>query len=239
VYCAEDGYFDRPLAVVHGFAEAAVRLGATVEEADVAAVEPDGSGWAVVERNGRRRLCDQVVVSAGYDSPAILAGLGVEIPIRKEARHLFYSSPIRQRLLEPLVVSPDQHFAAKQLADGCVLASDLSAEGDASEELAAWHQRVRTSIRTLLPILEFVEFPVHVEGYYDLTPDSQPILGSVPDRPGVWIAAGMSGRGFMIAPAVGRLLADAIEGAAQDDLLDALSLRRFQRQNLHSEPQVV
>ncbi len=49
----------------------------------------------------------------------------LELPIRKEPRYLFFSAPIAERLLEPLVVAPERRFAAKHLADGRVLASDL------------------------------------------------------------------------------------------------------------------
>ena len=45
-------------------------------------------------------------------------------------RHLFLSEPVPERLLEPLVVAPELHFAAKQLGSGRVLASDLAAVGD-------------------------------------------------------------------------------------------------------------
>jgi sarcosine oxidase subunit beta len=67
---------------------------------------------------------------AGADSRALLAPLGFHLPIVEELRTLFLSEPIRERLLEPLVVAVDRGIAAKQLADGRVLASDLRAEGD-------------------------------------------------------------------------------------------------------------
>src|SRR2546428_328344 len=36
---------------------------------------------------------------------------------------------------------------------------------------------------------------------YEMTPDDHPIVGSVPGTPGLYIAAGFSGHGFMHAPA--------------------------------------
>lgn len=238
VYCHEDGYFDRPQGVVAGFANAAHRLGARIELMDVTAVVPDGDGWSVEGRSGTAIMCEQVVIAAGWDSRALLRPLGIDVPMVKEARHLFYSDPIRERILEPLVVSPDGHFAAKQLADGSVLASDLSATGDASR-VPEWLSRVREGISSLLPILEYVTFPVHVEGFYDLTPDSQAVIGDVPGWPGLWIAAGLSGRGFMMAPAVGRLIADSIVYERHDQLLEPMAISRFENDALTPEPQVV
>jgi sarcosine oxidase subunit beta len=237
-FCAEDGYFDRPQAVIAGFAASAVARGATIDTQEVVELSADGAGWLVRVRAGVSLRAQHVVVAAGADSTELVAPLGVALPIVRSARHLFYSEPIRERILEPLVVSPDQRFAAKQLADGSVLASDLSAQGD-STSIPQWLSRVRAGVETLLPILEYVTFPIHVEGYYDLTPDSQAVLGGVAGPPGLWIAAGLSGRGFMMAPAIGRLLAEGIAHGKHDPLLDALSVSRFAGDNLIPEPQVV
>jgi sarcosine oxidase subunit beta len=75
-----------------------------------------------------------------------------------------------------------------------------------------------------------------VRGVYDVTPDHQPILGPVADS--VHVAAGFSGHGFMIAPAVARILADAVEGS-RDPVLDVLGADRFAADRLVPEPQLV
>jgi sarcosine oxidase subunit beta len=236
-FCDEDGYFDRPQAVVAAVAEAAFDAGARLVRQRVIGVRPGGA-WSVDLEDGAQHAADAVVVCAGADSAAVVGSLGLDLPIRREARHLFYSDPIRERLLEPLVVSVERHFAAKQLADGSVLASDLSASGDPSVHLSTWRGRIREEIATLLPMLEYVSFRVHVPGTYDLTPDRQMIVGPVEGLPGLVLAAGMSGRGFMMAPAVARLVADALAGAA-DSLPEAVALSRFEKQALAPESQVV
>ena len=54
-----------------------------------------------------------------------------------------------------------------------------------------------------------------VTGVYDMTPDARPMLGELPGRPGLIVAAGFSGTGFKISPAVGEALAELIaHGAA-------------------------
>jgi sarcosine oxidase subunit beta len=50
-------------------------------------------------------------------------------------------------------------------------------------------------------------------GAFDITPDWMPILDESPVR-GFWIATGMSGHGFKLAPAVGEMIAARITGAA-------------------------
>jgi sarcosine oxidase, subunit beta len=238
-YCGEDGYFDKPQAVVEGFAAAAVALGAEIAHLDVIELIPTDGGWRLRSSgDGELLSADQVVVAAGYDSPGIVSGLGIDLPIAKEARYLFLSDPIKERLLEPLVVSAERSFAAKQLADGRVLASDLGARGDPEAGRVHWRRRVEKNIETLVPILEFVSFPLLLEGFYDVTPDHQPILGPLPGWDGLWIAAGFSGHGFMLAPAVARRMADAICGTDQA-LPDDFAYGRFDGTERVAETQVV
>lgn len=211
-WCAEDGYFDRPQSVVEAFAR-----GLDIRIEDVRSLD--------------ELPAETVVVAAGAATPALVPGL----PIEREDRYLFYSEPIADRLLEPLVISAERHFAAKQLGNGRVLASDLGARGDEAQA-PEWRAHVGATARELLPILTYVTFPLLVRGEYDVTPDHQPIVGEAGD--GVYVAAGFSGHGFMIAPAVARVLADAIEGR-RDEVLDALGADRFAAGRLVPEPQLI
>jgi sarcosine oxidase, subunit beta len=216
-WCAEDGYFDRPQSVVEAFARGLdIRIGA------IESLEP--------------RLADTVVVAAGAASADLLRPLGIELPIEPEDRFLFLSEPVRERLLDPLVVSTERRFAAKQLGDGRVLASDLGARGDEAQR-ETWRANVRAGIEELLPLLAYVSFPTLVRGEYDVTPDHQPILGRVDD--GVYVAAGFSGHGFMIAPAVARIIADAVLGEPLDETLAILDVARFAENRPVPEPQPV
>jgi sarcosine oxidase subunit beta len=224
-WCAEDGYFDRPQSLVEAFGESA-----DVQIDDVLAVR---DGGVVRLASGGELRADAVVIAAGVDTQRLLP----ELPIGPEARYLFFSDPIRERLLDPLVVSPERRFAAKQLGDGRLLASDLGAVGDPDVELADWRAHVRSAFEELLPQLVFVALPTLVEGVYDVTPDHQPILGRVRDR--VWVAAGFSGHGFMLAPAVGRIIAESVFGEREDAALSVLDAGRFGDGRLVPEPQVV
>ena len=71
----------------------------------------------------------------------------------------------------------------------------------------------------------------------DVTPDHQPILGEVED--GVYVAAGFSGHGFMIAPAVARIIADVVLENRRDPALEVLDAGRFAENRLVPEPQLV
>jgi sarcosine oxidase subunit beta len=238
-FCAEDGYFDQPQGVVEAFAEAVGRHGGEIRPAEVVGLEEDGSGWTLRLADGDDAHADRVVVAAGYDTPPLLATTGVTVPIEREERYLFYSDPITERLLEPLVVSSERQFAAKQLANGRVLASHLRATGDPTRDGPTWRGHVRSCILELLPRLEYVSLPLLVQGRYDVTPDHQAIVGEVPGRPGLWVAAGFSGHGFMIAPEVGRAVAAQLCGEDPGARFAELAVDRFARGALAPETSVV
>jgi sarcosine oxidase subunit beta len=216
-WCGEDGYFDRPQSVVEAFAH-----GLDIRIRAIDSLEP--------------RIADVVVVAAGADTADLLRPLGIELPIEREDRFLFLSEPLRERLLDPLVVSAERRFAAKQLGDGRVLASDLTARGNEAQR-EAWRATVHAGIEELLPRLAHVSFPILVRGEYDLTPDHQPLLGRVDD--GLYVAAGFSGHGFMIAPAVARIVADAVLGGPPDETLEILDVARFAENRPVPEPQLI
>jgi glycine/D-amino acid oxidase-like deaminating enzyme len=238
-FCPEDGFFDRPQGVVEAFAEAVRRKKVPIERAAVNALERAGARWRLRLADGAAAEAEQVVVATGVDAPALLEPLGVELPIAPEPRYLFLGDPIRERLLEPLVVAPDRHLAAKQLADGRLLASDLSAAGDPEQGRDRWRRRVRDGLAELLPRLELVSLPQLVGGAYDMTPDRQAIVGRIPGRPGLLVAAGFSGHGFMMAPEIGRGLAALLAGEDPGPELAQLAPERFEGGSLTPEPEIV
>ena len=80
---------------------------------------------------------------------------------------------------------------------------------------------------TLLPILREVPVRRVMGGIYDNTPDRRPLLGPVPGIDGLFLAVGFSGHGFMIAPAVGELIASSVVGRATDLPVSDFSIGRF------------
>jgi glycine/D-amino acid oxidase-like deaminating enzyme len=204
------------------YREAAARLEARVDPG----FRPCGYLFLAHSEDALDRLRASVRLQNELSIPSRL--LVPELPIEPEPRRIFFSDPVGERLLDTFVVSVERHFAAKQLADGRVLASDLAA-GDRVE--------VRATMRSLLPRLEYVSLPHVVDGVYDTTPDRQAILGRVDD--GLYVAAGFSGHGFMMAPEVGRLVAGAVLGDEPEEALQELSPERFALGRLIPEPAVV
>ena len=49
-----------------------------------------------------------------------------------------------------------------------------------------------------------------VTGVYDMTPDSRPLLGTLPGIAGLHLCAGFSGMGFKISPAIGLVMSELL-----------------------------
>jgi sarcosine oxidase, subunit beta len=76
-------------------------------------------------------------------------------------------------------------------------------------------------------------------GLYEMTPDANPIIGAVEERPVLFLINGFSGHGFQHSPAAGRILADVIAGRDPGFDLAPFALERFVRTPAAGERYVV
>ena len=87
---------------------------------------------------------------------------------------------------------------------------------------------VQQRVAARLPALAQARFTRGHAGVYDMTPDGQPVLGNAPGIHGLIVAAGFSGNGFTLAPAVGACISELIaDGEARTADLSAFRLERF------------
>jgi sarcosine oxidase subunit beta len=85
-------------------------------------------------------------------------------------------------------------------------------------------------------------------GCYDLTPDANPIVGDVDEIEGFYQASGFMGHGFMMAPIMGKKIAEHIEREMRDEetaskedrkLFERWNLRRFKEGKLLEESMII
>ena len=220
-----DGYFARPTTVVEAFAEAALREGQTLLHAEVGQLERESGHWTVHLRDGSTLAAGDVVAAVGCDTSNLLSATGIQVPMRRLPRFLFFSQPVAETCVQSLIVFEDDALLIKQLADGRLVAADLRYGLYGRRPSGDSGARMEADLRALLALPPGAHFTSIVEGEYDVTPDQQLLVGQVPERPGLWMAAGLQGRGMMLAPVVGRMVAEAIEagwssaGSVPDELL--------------------
>jgi glycine/D-amino acid oxidase-like deaminating enzyme len=97
----------------------------------------------------------------------------------------------------------------------------LGSEAGFDEAAAALTRTARA-----VPALGDARFSRGYAGAFDITPDWMPILDETP-LPGLYVAAGMSGHGFKLAPAVGEMMAALVTGQAPPVSLAPFRLARF------------
>ncbi|MHB8619231.1 MAG: NAD(P)/FAD-dependent oxidoreductase [Chloroflexota bacterium] len=238
-WCQEDGYADDAYQIAAAFWQAAARGGARLRLARAEALLSHGDRVTGVRVDGETVHAGVVVNAAGWESPALSRTIGVELPIDPERRYLAFTRPVAERLLEPLVVSPERQFAAKQMYDGTMLCSYLGPLTHGDREEWEFQQKTAEVGIPILPALADLEFLRSWSGYYDSTPDHQAILGGVDGLHGYYHAVGFSGHGFMLGPVVGRLIAEMIAGREPFIDVSCLHFRRFARNELIPEPVVV
>lgn len=239
-FCETDGFVDDAYHVTNSFADAAKREGVQFITEDVVRLVEQEGRVTGVETAGRGMItADFVVNAAGLGSKKLAATIGVDLPITFEERRILYTNRIENRLIEPLLISFEKGFAAKQLTDGVVYMSYLGKDLGENFSMFDFQLKVAEVGMELYPQLEQVEFRTHVDGIYDSTPDHQAILGDVKGREGYFQAVGMSGHGFMMSPAIGEVMAAIITG--KEPPIDTASLHfdRFASNQLVFEPSVV
>jgi glycine/D-amino acid oxidase-like deaminating enzyme len=232
------GYGDPP-AVNAAYAEAARRRGAVIAQgAEVISLrQSSGRVTGVVTAAGEEISSPVVVNAAGLWSPAVARLAGIELPI------IIGRHPVFVVERDP-GFGPD-HMVYMDLAGGSYLRPEtggltltgsliddetqhpmdpegLGAEPSFDEASAALERTSRA-----VPRLTEARYARGWAGAFDITPDWMPILDET-DLEGFFVAAGMSGHGFKLAPAVGEMVAALISGGTPPVNPAPFRLSRFE-----------
>jgi glycine/D-amino acid oxidase-like deaminating enzyme len=200
-------------------------VGALLREGDrVTGIEtPDGPEHAGI-----------VVAAAGVWSPALLASIGVDLPIETEFHEVaVLSHAPRQGTPVACIDSTTQTYFRPEAAGTRTLVGSFTGPrgidpdtvapggGDPAEGLAG----LAGAASRRVPALADAGLVTGVTGVYDMTPDGRPMLGGWPGLDGLVLAAGFSGTGFKISPAVGEAVAALVTGRPVAGSVDVTSLR--------------
>ena len=107
---------------------------------------------------------------------------------------------------------------------GVTLAAPDIEQGEVSMDDVA---TLGAQVAERFPSFETAGLAASWTGVYDVTPDWNPVLGPLPQLPGLVVGYGFSGHGFKLSPAVGRVLAQAALGLDTDVSLAPYALERF------------
>lgn len=225
----------RPETLLAGLERRLRERGVAIEEgAAVEGLRPAGDGWRV-ETAGGSLEADRVVVAAGVWSPALLAPLGVRLPIEAAKGYSVTARgpgrrPHRPLYLTEAKVGVSPFDGALRLAGTLELgALDVSVDRVRVDAVASSASRY---LRDWRPVDGRVDWA----GLRPLAPDGLPVIGGVPDRPGLFVATGHGMLGITLAPATGEALAPLVLDDERPPELAPLGLERFTRGRGHAVP---
>lgn len=162
--------------------------------------------------NGEKIFSPVIVNAAGPWAREIGKMAGIDLPIFPE-EHEALITDRNDHIFDPMVVDyrPDgcyfQQMKTGQII-GCYTPVPNKPGKDIQSSSKFLLEMSRRTVR-LLPRLKDVNILRHWGGSYSMTPDGSPIVDKTKVK-GFYIAAGMSGHGFMFGPAIGKYLSDII-----------------------------
>ena len=229
--------------VANSFIAAGRELGVDVRVGpQVLGVTSEGDRVTGVETSEGVIYAGTVVVEAGFRTSALLAPLGVDLPIRP-VRHAIsvvertpdfgdihpvisdrvaraYYRPERGTLAllgehDPLKgpIDDEVEFAKPPMLDEEVSLMERFAHRFPGQELASKMQGYT--------------------GVYDCSPDFQPAFGRVQAVDGLFVGAGFSGHGFKLSPGIGKIMSDLVVDGATDMIdIHPFRVERFAENDL-------
>ncbi len=246
-----------PWPFVWGFAQAATKLGAEIATfTDVVGIDVrggkiegvrvrraskggDAGGAGAPEHLIRTR---KIVNAAGAWSPEIAKLVGVELP-NKPHRHEICSTEPLKPWLKPLVADLENGLYFSQSTRGEIvggIGQHRVPEGLDQNSSFAFLGLYAKALVATCPLLGKVKVLRQWSGCYDLTPDGNPIVGGVDAIEHFYQASGFMGHGFMMAPVMGKLIAEHIARETHLPLFDRWNLRRFTDGSpLHAEAMII
>ncbi|APR81966.1 Sarcosine oxidase beta subunit protein [Minicystis rosea] len=240
-YNHEDGVVF-PWPFVWGYAQGAEKLGVDIAPfTDVVGFRTTGKRIdAVVTDKGEIRT-HRVVNAAGAWSPEIARLLGVELPNHPHRHEICSTEPLKL-WLKPLVADLSNGLYFSQSMRGEIVGGISNEQVPPGLDMGSSHRFLGLYARALVktaPILGRVKVLRQWAGCYDLTPDANPIVGRVDDVENFYQASGFMGHGFMMAPVMGRLIAEHIAKQIDTPLFERWNLRRFKEGRLLSEAMII
>jgi sarcosine oxidase subunit beta len=230
-----------PWPFVWGYAAQAVARGVVIRtHTSVDSLEPLGSldmgerGYRAKLSTGEHVRAERVVNATGAWSIELNRALGIDLPNHPHRHEILSSEPLKP-FLDPLVVDLENGLYFSQstrgeIVTGITLPEPPGAPAVHSVELGTslrFMSNVSRALTRVLPLARHLGPLRQWSGPYDLSPDGDAIVGPSPGHPQLIQICGFTGHGFMMAPAVGRMLARYLATDESHPMLERWDPCRF------------
>ena len=226
-----DGIID-PHSVTQTYLRLAIERGAALHlETPLVSVKRAGTAWRVETPNGAFEAA-HLLNTAGSWAGEVARRAGLDVPVQPVRRIVYATTPADGRPVYPLTIDFTSGFYLRSEGRRVLFGRSNPDEPPGFSQGLDWdwfEQTISVGVERF-PWLGEAELDRQAcwWGYYEVTPDHNPILGRMPGADN-WInAAGFSGHGVQQAPAIGRVIAEEILlGRAQSINIDPLRIDRL------------
>lgn len=244
LYLPGDGHLE-PSGVTLELASRARQMGVTMQTGvRVTGFDFDSSGAVRQVNTDHGPIKTEIVVNAaGMWGRQVGAMAGINLPITPLVHQHLTTKPIPGHELSPntpALRDPYHLFYLREEVRGFLIGGfevepqAWSVEGvpwDFTQKLlpSDWElfDPIMEGAIRRIPLLAQAELMHLVNGPEGITPDSRPLVGPVPSRPGFFVACGLSHTGFGAGGALGDIVAQWIVNGEPDSNVSELNVRRF------------
>ncbi len=221
-----------PQRTVQAYAWALQDLGGRiVQHSRVTGFETAGGRVVAVNTAAGRHGCDTVVVAAGPQTGALLATLGVTVPLAAARAEMIVTEPAP---MMPLGGVDGNGLYGRQTLRGNLAYGggphewiEVGDAGPAARPATPLTRNLARRLAELLPGAAHLNVIRSWAGVVENTPDGRPILDRLSSPDNVVVAT-MSGVGFGLSPASGHAIRDLVlDGACSFTDIAKLGLSRF------------
>jgi glycine/D-amino acid oxidase-like deaminating enzyme len=182
------------------------------EGSPVRSLEREGRHWRVATPSGSVRAESVVLGLNAYTAMVDPSWQGLVDPVRGQ---VLATAPVGREMFANLFYANHGFEYWRQLPDGRVVLGGLRqlAMADEVGMLDTLHPRIQDALTRYLRDLgvpPYVQVTHRWSGVMGFVRDRLPLIGPVPDRPGLYIAGGYSGHGLAFAFLAGRMIAQLI-----------------------------
>ena len=208
--------------------DAAAQVGASVIEERAIGIDWQDERAVRVVTNEDSVSCSAVVIASGAWTGQIREWIGLDVPVTPLKGQIVRLEGLRPPL-EYHVAGPG---AAVQKADGKLwIAATEEEAGFALDLTDEARERLIENAARVLPCVRQARLLEQTACLRPKTPDALPIIGKAPSRENVYVTTGAGKKGIMLAPAMGKAIADLIMRGETSLSLDGFGPERFTRAN--------
>ncbi len=218
-FFSEDGVAD-PAALLEIYEKGAKANGVKfLMETKVEKVMRNAKRVTGIKTNKEELFADWVIIAAGVQSKELGETVGINIPIVHRRKYVLVIESFKYDY--PLVMEiPTGWYIKKEGEDALVGMSGKVEDIDFEKQQESMDETIEASINRI-PELERSGIKKVLTSLSDETPDKHAIIDM--PIPGLIVATGFSGHGFMHSPATGQIVTSMVKG--EKPIIDVTELR--------------